>query len=325
MERSRDLKSLREGAGAVRGTFSGFRDFVATFRALCTLTRIETARLGGAGADFGSLTEDVESLAESMGAKAENVLEAAILLDQRVQDTFAKLSDVDVLLKDLSLVIAGVMGSLDDFSNQQAAAVALSTRLVSDCNSAAASIKDAVMSIQFHDITRQQVEHVIDALGQVQAENRDRPSCLSREATAALALEASQLADAEKKFTVSVARLSDDLGNIAACVREMAGNGRGLLHASGNEQESFFLKMEECLTVILNAALAVSTWRRTPPGRQPASWMQRWNPCGMPPEESARSIFSCYGSRSTPVCRPPTSEPRERRSTYSPSRCRTWR
>ena len=252
-ERTGDLGSLRDGARLVHNTFSGFGEFVLTFRTLCTLTRIETARLGGAGADFGSLAEDVESLAESMASKVEGVLAATIQLDARVEHAVANLSDVDGLLKDLSQVITGIVSNLDAFSQQQAAAVTLSARLASDCNSATTSIKDAVTSIQFHDITRQQVEHVVEALSQVRSAAQGHGSRLSREAATTLVLEASQLADAEEKFTGSVGRLLDDLNNIAACVREMAGNGESLLDASGNDENSFFRKMEQCLTVILSA------------------------------------------------------------------------
>lgn len=258
-ERSRNLEVLRDGATSVQANLSSFRDFLATFRVLSILTRIETERLGGEGAGFGSLAEDVTMLAEGMGSKVESVIEAAVLLRQRVEETFVYLSDVDVLLKDLARVMNGVTTSLHSFSEQQAAASVLSSRLVADSNSASVSIRDAVTSIQFHDITRQQVEHVIEALQQIStARDSDAPtpqeSKLTREASAVLTLEASQLGDAQQKFSSSVGRLLQDLDNIAARVRAMSGIGRSLLNASENQQNSFFLEMRECVSAILHAS-----------------------------------------------------------------------
>jgi methyl-accepting chemotaxis protein len=250
--RNRELGSLRDGAVSVRNTSSGFRDAMSTIRALCTLTCIETARMGAVVTDFGSLTEDVKSLADSMESRVEHVLETAVSLGRRIECTLGTLAGVDLQLRDLTSVITGVMNSLGAFSAQQARALAISARLASDSRSVSAAINDAVKSIQFHDITRQQVEHIIDALKRLCVDGRARGPGAPQNAAVVLALQSSQLVDAADRFAASVDCLTRDLDSIAASVREMTRAGSSLLDASGDDRESFFRGMEHCLTVILD-------------------------------------------------------------------------
>ena len=253
-ERGRNLGDLRSNATRVRSAFAEFKEAVSTFRVICTLTRIETARLASGEADLGFLDEDIKRLAENMGSRVAMVLEAALGLDQQIEESVASLSGVEALLRDLSHVVTDVMNNLGAFSEQQKVTASLSQKLASDSGSVSNSIKDAVMSIQFHDITRQQVEHVAEALEHICSIGKGGGTNLSREASAALSLEASQLSSAHQKFSASVQRLAHDLQSIATSVEDMSANGRTLMNASASGEDAFFLKMEKCLTSILDTA-----------------------------------------------------------------------
>src|ERR1035441_7910045 len=56
-DRNGGLGGMREEAGRLKQTLSGFKGTVSTFHMLGVLTRIETARLGSTGADFGNLAD----------------------------------------------------------------------------------------------------------------------------------------------------------------------------------------------------------------------------------------------------------------------------
>jgi hypothetical protein len=62
---------MREEAGRLKQTLSGFKGTVSTFHMLGVLTRIETARLGNTSADFGNLADDVSLLAGSIEARVQ--------------------------------------------------------------------------------------------------------------------------------------------------------------------------------------------------------------------------------------------------------------
>lgn len=250
-ERSRNLATLSEGALAVRNTFAGFRDAMATVRVLLMLTRIETARLGGAGADFGFLTDDVKSLAATMEARLERVTAAASELDRRIREGTLRLTDLESLLRELSSVVTEAMASQAAFADQQVAMVALSGRLVAGSGSVREAVKDAVRAIQFHDITRQQVEHVIEVLRHAGSTEPGRGFRPGPEARIVLTLQSSQLNDAERKFVQSVDNVGHELERIATAVAAMAGEGARLEEVSGGGEETFFRKLEHCLAAVL--------------------------------------------------------------------------
>jgi hypothetical protein len=60
------LEDVHELSARIRTAFAGIGNTVATFRTLCTLTRIETSRLGDTGGDFGDLAAEVRPLSESI-------------------------------------------------------------------------------------------------------------------------------------------------------------------------------------------------------------------------------------------------------------------
>jgi hypothetical protein len=245
------LACLRNDAVQVASIFGGFRQAVASFHVVCTMTRIEAARLGAAGEELGPLTDEVLALAHRMEAQVQRVLDAAVTIDRHVEEIAAGLRGTNELLDRLALTIPQVLRNLESFSAQQAAAVELSAQLAADSRSASNSIMDAVTSIQFHDITRQQIEHVIAALDHLRAQQAagNQPHDL---ATAAK-LEAMQLSSASDTFEHSVSRLWHDLESISASVHGMSAHGQTLIAGCGNES-TFFFEMQQCLESIAEAA-----------------------------------------------------------------------
>jgi hypothetical protein len=225
------------------------------FRALCTLTRIETSRLGGGGAGFGDLAAEVRPLSESIQASGDGILEASERLDRGVQSAIRSGSDLRVRqLQELPATIAGVLDGLRSFDERRVRALETSAGQAVQYEALCGAVDDMVESLQFHDITRQQVEHVAQALRQLRREyetgsrSRKGPPANAR---AILALQSSQLSGAAGVFAASVERMQRDLESIAARVLEMAEASRALMGISAGDQDSFFLRMEGRLSGIL--------------------------------------------------------------------------
>ena len=242
------LACLRNDAVQVANIFGGFRQAVASFHVVCTMTRIEAARLGGAGEELGPLTDEVLALAHRMEAQVQRVLEAATTIDRHVEEIAVGLRGTNELLDHLGVTIPQVMRNLDAFSAQQTAAADLSVQLALDSRSVSNSIMDAVTSIQFHDITRQQIEHVIAALEHVATQQL----AANQDTSGVLRLEGLQLASAGDTFTRSVDRLWHDLGSISTFVSGMSSHGQALIAGCGNDS-AFFLEMQHCLDAIAEA------------------------------------------------------------------------
>ncbi len=249
------LARVHDHAGRIRLAFGGLRNTVAVFRTLCTLTRIETSRLGSSGADFGDLAAEVGPLSESIQASGEGVLEASSRLDQCVQSAIRSASDLRVRqLKELGGLIAGVVDSLGAFEERRRQAVETSAREAAQYEALCNAIDGVVRSVQFHDITRQQVEHVVQALGQLRSAGESAQSgqgSMPAGARAILALQSSQLGGAAELFAASMEGMERDLESIGLRVQEMAKASRTLMGISTEDENSFFLQMEGQFTAIL--------------------------------------------------------------------------
>jgi hypothetical protein len=250
----RALARVCESTRQIGGVFSGFQDTVAVFRVLGSLTRVETARLGGAGAEFGNLAEEVTTLTTSIESSGQGILDASSTVRENIQSTLAKLVDLRAgELRELPELIAGIMTSLASLEDRHRLAMEASLRQAEEYREVSDAIGDLIAAIQFHDITRQQVEHVAEALRRLGAELKDGRNRFAApaEARAVLTLQGSQLSNAEQTFASSVGRIERNLESIAERVRTMAEASKMLIGSSTGERDSFFLQMEGRFTAIL--------------------------------------------------------------------------
>jgi hypothetical protein len=112
------------------------------------------------------------------------------------------------------------------------------------------------LTIQFHDLTRQQVEHVIEVLRRLCAESAGSVggrACDPRAAAGILALQSLQLAHAGEKFAASAASVAGNLDDIATRVVEMAAESQTLSGSSVEKKNAFFLQMERGCTFALES------------------------------------------------------------------------
>jgi hypothetical protein len=254
-ERSGGLAGMRRQVGLLKRTLSGFQETVSTFHTLGLLTRIETARLGSTGVDFSDLADDVSLLAGQVDTRVESALAIADSLIPPIEDAMQEASVVQARhAKDLPALISETLASLSSFRDMQDKAHESSVRLGSQYSAISDSFKKLIVSIQFHDITRQQVEHVIEVLQRLDAESEGENHGTSRNTRGTaevLALQSAQLADADEKFTASVASVEHNLEGIARHVLEMVKESRSLTGFRKDERGSFFLPMEQQCRAIL--------------------------------------------------------------------------
>jgi hypothetical protein len=252
---SQALERVHGLAGRIRLALAGLPNRVSTLRTLCTLTRIETSRLGTTGAEFGDLAAEVKSLSESIQSSGEDVLEKSSRLVRGAQSVIRRVSDLrGRQLHELPALIAGVIDGLKRFEERQQRAVESSARQAAEYEALCGAVEGVVRSVQFHDITRQQVEHVVEALRHLSSAsggNGANLDSLPPDAHAILVLQSSQLAVAADTFASSVEAMDRDLTSIAVLAEGMPEASRTLLGISADDQNSFFLRMEGHFTSIL--------------------------------------------------------------------------
>jgi len=236
-QRNIALESMQRDTSELSSVLAGLQSTGATFRTLGLLTRIEIARLGSAGADFGNLTDEVKGLAGDVQNRVSSV----------VQITAGLIASIECALRQIAEIESGQALALPSLLDEALARLAalkelrsrsleLSLRLRERFTSIADSFNTLLMSIQAHDITRQQVEHVIEAL---------RNSSDSDERLhAVLALQTRQLETAASQFRDAVASIQQSLESIASNVSEASGESRRLFTQGGDEGHSFFCDLE---------------------------------------------------------------------------------
>jgi hypothetical protein len=267
MERSgRTMEEVRDRSRKIRQAFSGLAQRVFVFRTLCTLTQIETSRLGNSGVDFGDLAAQVRPLSESIQSSGEGILCSSARLDQGVESAIRISSSLKVRQRnELPALISGAIGNLKAFEERRRRAAESSARQADQYGVVCDAIDGVVQSVQFHDITRQQIEHVEKALRDLNPRSKSQPNqadSLSSDTRSVLGRQASQLSGTAGVFASSVAAMERDLASIAERAEGTAGASRDLMGISPDAHDSFFLEMEKDFTAILNMLGACSAAER---------------------------------------------------------------
>ena len=244
---------LHTGAASIHRRFSTLAKIALSFQITAILARIETAHLAGSKQDLGNLADEVASCGDGIQSRAEQVLEAAAAFDSRVSATLREVARLDAIQqKELPTLLAAVDADLEVFDSRLKDAAGASSKLAAELDSVTKDLSAITTSIQFHDITRQQVEHVIEALTRLSG---DTPAgSLSPSGATLTQLQKAQLESAASSFSNSTRRIDRELEDITARVAGMAAASKVIL-GSGQDQRDTFLsdmqhRFEEVLRIV---------------------------------------------------------------------------
>ncbi len=224
-----DLTMLARARELVHELSKSIRDYARVVRTLQMLgisTRIESARLGSDGRGFSTLADDVEKLGYKIVEYSDRIMQQANTLDALAEKAEASTREMHDMQRECAY---SVFGSIRD-NMSTLHEVANASRKTSDdvrghMVDIAASTARIIGSLQFHDIVRQQVEHVEEALADARTgleKAPDADEALGEELAVAAdicALQQAQLENARSSFSDAVSTLRRELAAIAASVR----------------------------------------------------------------------------------------------------------
>ena len=249
-----ELERIRGSVTLIRRSLVGFERVGPSFHVIATLAQRESAHIGTDGMDLGHLVSDFRSAGGSIRSHVDGVLEAASVLERRID---AALHDAAIFNDRFSTKLPSLIGAAEDglaeFRRQQEQSVLNAAGVARQSDTAAAAMADIVTSIQFHDITRQQIEHVTDSLKQVVAagESWEKPPA---EAVAALELQIAQLSNGRAGFVDAVQQMDQRLDTLAGQIKEMAGEADSLMGLRGRRKISFYSRLVNCFHAISDGA-----------------------------------------------------------------------
>jgi methyl-accepting chemotaxis protein len=163
------LNSLQEQIFKLRNQLHNFSKTTMNLRAISNLIRIETARLKSEETGFHALSDDVRKFADDVTRKATDLSQ---LTDQMLGITMGALKKMKDFAKDhqsqAMAVFNQTMQSLEAVEGRYQSSDLIIRDIADRWSQISRNINEVVMSMQFHDITRQRIEHVCEALDTIQ-------------------------------------------------------------------------------------------------------------------------------------------------------------
>jgi methyl-accepting chemotaxis protein len=242
---------------------TGFRKINKVLRMLGISTRIESTRLAEGAEGFDNLASDVQQLYVQINEKASSVNDLKKKLSVVVRQTIDRVKSIEAEQR------AEVWAMLDHASSSLGVLAEVNAKCTGVASSITTALKDVsrnfaevVTSMQFHDITRQQIEHAGEALADLCRRldrgldpgiGADDLDGIIGEALAVSELQSAQLAHAASELTDAVENILENLRGIAKMEEAISMEAREMAGSADKSGSSFFKDMESNLTSVADA------------------------------------------------------------------------
>ncbi|MDD2853270.1 MAG: methyl-accepting chemotaxis protein [Desulfuromonadaceae bacterium] len=244
-----------------------FQKMNKTLRMLSISTKIESARLGEVGSGFINLAVDVEKLSHQVHEKSAAILAHRLLLATIITDNLAGIhateADQD---KKVTSILRDTAGNLQSLIAVNERCGRFGGTVASVSAEVSASIGDVVSSMQMHDMTRQQFEHIDEALERLSDDLADPSRAendpehirkLIVEAGDICELQEAQLNFAAAELYTAVCTIVDSLREVAQKQALIADETVTVVGATdGNESGSSFVDLMSQGMTAITAVLA---------------------------------------------------------------------
>jgi methyl-accepting chemotaxis protein len=146
----------------------GFARIVRNLRILCNFIKIESAYLECGDNEFHILSEDVGTLAAKIEFKSADLFDQSMRLSLLVKGNLSKIMAFEQSSHGQALfIVDGAFHCLNSLTEKHDHSAAMLKDVTIRWDRIARNIGDIVSSLQFHDITRQRIEHVKESLVEV--------------------------------------------------------------------------------------------------------------------------------------------------------------
>lgn len=225
---------MRDGLSRIGRLMAAFQERVAALRMMKTLTTIQSAMQGRTARGFRDVAADIGKLSRNIQVKSAGVILTSRLLNADLEKALAMVRGLGAKQDDLGRVAADTIrrgiGSLAAMHEKCAGAAAG----VSDrSGEMSREIGEVVVAMQFHDITRQQMQHARESLAELCSSpggERGRECDRTADIGSVCELQAAQLTntvaelhEAVATITANLRKVSRDAAAASAGAHELAG------------------------------------------------------------------------------------------------------
>ena len=241
-------------------TFDGL---VLNLTMLGFLTRVENAHLESANTGFASLTDDVRRLAEQIKVKSQDIRATALPLKDAVDGA---LRGVQAFQKDggkrAGALLEETVTHHRTLSGRYVAATQAAEHVADMVGGIVQSTGRIVESLQFHDISRQQIEHVIEVINGLSA-HIDSQDCTPRKAATVLgrvcALQSSQLEQTRSEIMDALELVKDSLARIGLGVGEIMNATSATVLTADGAESGFLDRVLQGIQAVMQGLEATSS------------------------------------------------------------------
>jgi methyl-accepting chemotaxis protein len=249
-----EVNQILDGAG---GSLAGFRTLVRTLHMFCTATRVESAHIDNADLGFDTLSDDIRKLAGEIEAKSAAIMGQLEKLSLLLRKNLLKVVELETRQHGRTRAILDQTESgLAALVEKHKQTVVVTKNISTHYEQLSKIIGEIVTSLQFQDITRQQMEHVAEALGQLIAADPASPRLAHADFAAAAevcALQALQLRHAGGDLVKAVQDIIDFLREAARKVSGITADTVAVTGGAETAGNSFLNSLEEQLSTITSA------------------------------------------------------------------------
>lgn len=259
-ESSAALESILGLFDRISRPLESFQKMTKTLRMLGVSTKIESSRMGDEGLGFLTLAQDVEKLAQLVSEKSAAILGHSRLLEGMISENLRLVRMNDALQeREVAGVLASTAASLDEMIAVNGRCSSFGTLVSSVSAGVSADVSEVVASMQMHDMTRQQVEHIIEALERLGTRLANEPGSeagddqlqqLVVEAGDVCELQSAQLRHAADELCSAVCSIADNLRDVAGRQSLLASESLATAGAGDRSGGSFMEKMTRGMTTV---------------------------------------------------------------------------
>lgn len=240
------LEQVQNLLGELSEPMEGFQKMNKALRMLSISTKIESARLGEMGSGFVNLAMDVEKLSHQVNDKSAAILAHRQLLAVMIGSNLSTVRSSETAQDaEVTSSLKSTASSLQELVSVNERCTRFGVTVSAISAGVTADISEVVASLQMHDMTRQQVEHIVEALERLTsdlagsdaaAEAQERRLGLIVESGDVCELQEAQLRFASSELHAAVCSIVDNLRDVArkqSLMADETGNVAGTADSSG--------------------------------------------------------------------------------------------
>jgi len=259
------LRDVLENLAHLDHQVGDFHETIRRLRVLCVSTRIESARLGDKETGFEALADEVGKLSFEIENRCFQLLASSESLSLLVGQTLSKVLDLEATQQtQAGIVLDKTMSSLESLLEKRRLSAGAAGQISTRYEAISRRIGEIVSSMQFHDITRQRIEHVQQALASFgphelpagnggQQEDGGGAGKDLRLVGDVSGLQIAQLLYARGELVSAVRNIIDNLSALADLVAEMAHETSKMAGAADETGHSFLTGVEAGFSSVISA------------------------------------------------------------------------